>query len=482
MTTLVWLRRDLRLMDNPALHEASFEGAPIVPVYIWAPDEQAPWAPGSASRVWIHHALADLAARLEECGSRLIIRRGPSLEVLRALIRETGATRVFWNRLYEPAIRQRDERIKAALRADGVEARSFQAAILFEPHRIATQAGTPCQVFTPFWKRALTLDPPARPLPEPVLQRPENWPASDPPESLGLLPSIPWDSTIRAAWDMTERGALARLRAFLSGPVRTYGRDRDRPDLDGTSCLSPWLHHGQISPRTIWHETKDAEQELRGEELASAEHFLREVGWREFAHNILYHFPHTDRQPLRPEFARFPWADDPEGLEAWQKGQTGYPIVDAGMRQLWATGWMHNRVRMIVASFLTKHQLLPWLRGAEWFWDTLVDADLAQNTLGWQWTAGCGADAAPYFRIFNPISQGEKFDVTRAYVRRWVPELARLPEAHLFAPWEAPPGILRQAGVELGGNYPRPVVDHTTARERALAAFEALRQPAQGRA
>ena len=449
MTTILWLRHDLRLDDNPALIAAAARGA-VVPAFIWAPEEEAPWEPGAASRWWLHQSLEKLSAAFAKAGAPLLIRRGPSLEALRKLVKETGATHVAWNRRYEPAVITRDTGIKKALAADGLDVESFNGALLYEPMHVATKEGKPYQVFSPFWRALLGRDEPAEPAAAPKkLKAAEKQPKSVSIESLGLLPTIDWAGTMRKTWSPGEAGAEKRLERFVERGVADYHRERDRPDHDGTSALSPHLHFGELSPRRAWHAVRAA---AGGKPVAKltggAEAYLRELGWREFASHLLYHFPHTANTPLRADYARFPWAKDPVGLRAWQRGRTGFPIVDAGMRQLWATGWMHNRVRMIVASFLVKDLRITWLEGARWFWDTLVDADLAANTLGWQWAAGCGADAAPYFRIFNPTSQAEKFDPDEAYVKRW-------------------------AGVD-AADYPEPIVDHAEARKLALEALKAV--------
>ncbi len=476
---LVWFRQDLRLQDNPALAAALDRGGPVVAVYIHDDAGEGAWAPGAASRWWLHHALAALETSLRGRGSRLILARGPALEVLQGLVRATGAAAVFWNRRYEPAVVARDTAVKAALAAAGLEARSFGGALLFEPHGVANKSGGPFQVFTPYWRHCLELPvaPPARLGPGPF-PAPAAWPTSLELAALGLLPRVPWDAGLRAAWEPGEAGAARRLKRFVAAGMDGYDEGRDRPDQDGTSQLSPWLHTGELGPRQIWAAVRARSGDTGiFPPSPGAAVFLKEVGWREFAHHLLFHFPATPDRPLRAEFARFPWARDPGGrrLKAWQRGLTGYPIVDAGMHQLWHTGWMHNRVRMIVASFLIKHLLIPWTEGAAWFWDTLVDADLASNTLGWQWSAGCGADAAPFFRIFAPVRQGQKFDPEGGYVRRWVPELAGLPAAFIHAPWEAPEGELAAAGVKLGTSYPRPIVDHAEARQAAMAAFQRMR-------
>ncbi len=473
--TLVWFRRDLRLHDNPALRAAVERGRPILPVFVWSPEEEAPWEPGAATKWWLHHSLASLEKDLEQHGSRLIVLRGASREQLARLVREADDDAVYWNRLYDPALRDRDERLKTDLKQSGIDARSFNASLLIEPWQVATKQGKPYQVFTPFWKSwSAAFAPDAAFTPPRRLLAPQRFPQGLPLDELGLLPRIDWAAGFREAWQPGENGAQGQLEAFLDSTLSTYDRDRNRPDLPGSSRLSPFLHFGEISPHRIWRAVQER-TEGRALHDASAECFLRELGWREFAHHLLFYFPDTTARPLRPTFLEFPWEQNAKHLHAWRRGQTGYPLVDAGMRELWHTGWMHNRVRMVAASFLTKHLRIDWRAGARSFWDTLVDADLANNTLGWQWTAGCGADAAPYFRIFNPTTQAEKFDASGDYIRRWVPELAELAGRALFAPWEAAPETLRRAGIVLGRNYPRPIVDHDEARQAALAAYESIR-------
>jgi deoxyribodipyrimidine photo-lyase len=457
--TIVWFRRDLRLADNPALAAAVARGGPVVPVFIWAPDEETPWQPGAASRWWLHHSLLALADDLHKLGAPLIVRHGGSQAHLEEVIRLTGATAIFWNRLYEPALYQRDKKIAAALRRNGTEVQTFDANLLFEPESIAKQTGGPFQVFTPYWRRCLAEPPPTPPLSAPRgfqgltafgcpsrfarLEKTypdfsKGWKKQEKYfQALELLPKIDWAGGLRAAWQPGERGAQKLLKRF---DALAYAARRDVPSVAGTSRLAPHLHFGEISPRQIWHTLP-----------AGAAEFRRQLGWREFAHHLLWHFPHTAEQPLRAEFAHFPWDVDTTALKAWQRGRTGFPFVDAGLRELWSTGWMHNRVRMIVASFLVKDLRLSWLEGARWFWDTLVDADLANNTLGWQWAAGCGADAAPYFRVFNPALQQKKFDPTGDYIRRWLPEVGT-------------------------AAYPPPLVDHDAARLRALEAYGTMRR------
>jgi deoxyribodipyrimidine photo-lyase len=475
-TTLLWLRRDLRLADNPALAAALDDSDRLLPVYIHAPDEEAPWQPGAASRWWLHHSLTALADQLAERGSRLIIARGASLPTLRRLIQATGASRCHWNRGYDPALIARDTRVKQALRADGIDCRSHNAALLFEPWQIKTGAGEPYRVFTPYWRRCQ--GELAR-LPDPLHASAALPPVPDGvdgllTEALDLLPRIPWDVGLRESWQPGEIGAYERLERFIDGALEGYRDGRDLPAHIGTSRLSPHLHFGEISPRQIVGRL--AQAGLGGSDVDA---FVRELGWREFSYHLLYHFPQTPESPLNPRFVDFPWRDgDTEPLlRAWQRGRTGIPIVDAGMRELWHTGWMHNRVRMIVASLLTKNLRLPWQHGARWFWDTLVDADLANNTQGWQWSAGSGADAAPYFRIFNPVRQGERFDPDGTYVRRWCPELAQLPKEWVHQPWAAPKDLLRAANVDLGRDYPLPIVDLAKTRGEALAAYDQIKDP-----
>jgi len=475
---VVWFRRDLRLEDNPALHAAASAARPVVPLFIWAPDEDGAWPAGSASRWWLDRSLRLLDDDLRALGASLLIRRGPTLAALLEVIRQTGASTIYWNRRYEPAAIACDREVKAALRSMGVEVRTFNASLLVEPWVVATKAGTPFQVFTPFWRTICEMLSVAPALPAPLrIAGLAPSPASLPLDGLDLQPRIDWAAGLRDAWVPGEAGAADALREFCAEHLRAYARQRDVPGVSGTSRLSPYLHFGEIGPRQVWRAVSAAVGRDDGCAPA-ADTYLREIGWREFGYHLLFHFPDTPTLPLRPAFRAFPWADDPRVLRAWQRGRTGYPIVDAGMRELWATGWMHNRVRMIVASFLVKHLLLPWQAGAAWFWDTLVDADLASNTLGWQWTAGCGADAAPYFRVFNPILQGEKFDPLGTYVRRWVPELAALPNALIHQPWKAGPLALAAAGVVLGRDYPQPIVEHAAARQRALAAFARIKHAA----
>lgn len=462
---MVWFRQDLRIADNPALSAAARRGSSVIPVFIYDPEQEGRWSPGGAARWWLHHSLYELDKELRGRGSCLIIRKGNTLGNLEELIRQSQADTVFWNRRYEPTARRQDNKIADTLKRRGLAVETFNAALLFEPDDVLNKQGEPYRVFTPYYHACLARGEPGPPIPAPRrLSAPQSWPRSLKLADLQLMPTIDWAGGLAEAWKPGEVAASKCLKRFMARALHDYNEQRERPDREGTSRLSPYLHWGEIGPRQVRSPLKDKSGR-------DAEAFLRQLIWREFAHHLLYHFPHTPTEPLRSEFARFPWTNRRKLLLAWQRGRTGYPLVDAGMRQLWHTGWMHNRVRMIVASFLVKHLMIPWTAGAEWFWDTLVDADLANNTFGWQWTAGCGADAAPYFRIFNPVSQAERFDPDGRYVRRWIPELSRMPAPWIHQPWEASTSILDESGVRLGRSYPEPIVEHHEARRRALAAY-----------
>ncbi len=456
MTTLLWLRNDLRLADNPALVAALEVVGPLLPLYIHDPAAAGPWAPGGASRWWLHHSLAALGADLAARGSRLHLAQGDSLAVLQGLVAELGVTRVVWNRRYEPWAIAQDRAIKATLEQAGVEVQSHNAALLYEPWQLLKGDGTPYKVFTPYWKamqqRGLAHQP--WPIPECLPAAPATEGVAL--EQLALLPMIAWDTGFAPLWAPGEAGAVRRLELFLRDALREYDARRDFPAESFTSGLAAHLHFGEIGPRQILAA-------VRG--VPGAEPWLRQLAWREFAVSLLYYFPQTVDEPLDGRFAAYPWAQDAEALLRWQRGQTGIPLVDAGMRELWTTGTMHNRVRMVVASFLTKNLRQPWQAGAAWFWDTLLDADQANNTMGWQWVAGCGADAAPYFRVFNPVLQGEKFDPQGAYVRRWVPELGRLSGKAIHQPWRS--GVVR--------GYPPPMVDLAQSRALALEGYARIK-------
>ncbi|MBB4593143.1 cryptochrome/photolyase family protein [Xanthomonas cannabis] len=467
---IVWFRRDLRLEDNPALRAALDAGHHPIPLYIDAPHEEGEWTPGAASRSWRHHSLAALEASLRALGSGLVVRTGSSEQVLGEVIAQTGAVAVYWNRKYEPATQSRDAQIKRNLRERGIEVQSCNASLLFEPWQLSTQQGGPYKVFTPFWRNALTQLqlPAAVAVPRSLPPLPATLP-SVALESLALRPDLKWDTGFWEHWQPGEAGAHEMLEIFIDGALNGYRDNRDRPDRVGTSQLSPHLHFGEIAPWRIAGTLEAHRNACNGAEIDG---YIRQLGWRDFAYHLLHHFPDTTNRNLNPRFEGFAWAKaDPVVLQAWQRGRTGIPIVDAGMRQLWHTGWMHNRVRMIVASLLCKHLRVHWVEGARWFWDTLVDADLANNTMGWQWVAGTGADAAPYFRVFNPVTQAEKFDPQAAYITRWVPELGKLAVKERFAPWLHPLSLAR-----LAPEYPRsPIIGLAEGRDAALAAYAKTR-------
>ncbi len=465
---IVWFRQDLRLTDNPALAEAAATGRPVIPLYVL--DETGD-ALGGASLWWLDKSLAALDAGLGERGSRLILRRGDPALRISEIIAATGAGAVYWNRLYDRHAVARDSALKSDLKAAGIEVVSCNGGLLAEPWTVKTGGGEPYKVFTPYWRAARAkIEPvPARPAP-PTLPAPATWPHGDRLADWGLHPRNPDWSGGFSIWTPGEDGANTALERFLQRGLADYAQARDRPDVEGTSRLSPHLHFGEIGPRQVLRAAMAS-----GAPADQVDKFLSELGWREFNHHLLFHWPDLPTENFKPSFNGFPWRDDPAGLRAWQRGQTGYPIVDAGMRELWTTGFMHNRVRMIVGSFLIKDLLIDWREGERWFRDTLVDADIAQNAANWQWVAGSGADASPWFRIFNPVTQGEKFDPDGAYVRRWVPELARAPARAIHAPWTVDPALLAGCGVRLGTTYPRPIVDHAEARDRALAAYKQIR-------
>ncbi|MFH1145177.1 MAG: deoxyribodipyrimidine photo-lyase [Candidatus Eisenbacteria bacterium] len=485
---LLWFRQDLRLADNPALCAAAEAGLAVIPVFIWSPEEEGRRPPGAAGRYWLHQSLAALDAELRKRRARLILRRGSTAAELGRLLAETRACAIYWNRRYEPEAVKQAARLRRELAAENVELRDYAGSLLCEPHAVRTKAGTPFKVFTPFYRAALQQYrhepvPPSAP----PMESPAHWPRSLNLDALDLLPRVDWAGGIRRFWRCGERAAQERLAQFVDEQVDDYDRLHDRPDRDGTSCLSPHFHFGEISPQQAWDAVIRAAERRAASPAAprsaarknpwpaGAEAFLRQLFWREFSCHVLAHFPRLPDQPLHPQFARLPWKRSGRELKAWQSGRTGYPVIDAAMRQLWETGWMHNRARMIVGSFLVKDLLIRWQEGERWFWDTLVDADLACNAFNWQWTAGCGADPAPFFRIFNPVLQGQKFDPQGDYVRRYVPELARMPARYIHAPWAAPEGILKEAGVDLGRTYPQPMVDHAEARDRALLALASVK-------
>jgi deoxyribodipyrimidine photo-lyase len=477
--SIMLFQSDLRLADNPALSAAVRRGQPLICLYVWNPKATGYDMPGAASRWWLHHSLQSLSANLQNVGNRLLIRMGHTHAVLLDLLSRFKHFHVFWNHSCEPAALESEGRILSLLEAKKVQGTGFYGNNLVDPASIKTQAEKPYRVFTPFWKRLQSKLPLSPPLPAPktLPPPPTGNLKSKGVSSLQLLPTIDWLQGIRESWTPGEKGAQAALKKFLRAPAKVYATDRDRPDVPHTSRMSPHLHFGEISPGKIWHTLQHAKQQNRNaQNRKSYDAYLRQIAWREFAHYLLFHFPYTVHEPLYATYQAFPWRNETDSLSAWRKGLTGYPIVDAGMRELWHTGWMHNRVRMITASFLTKDLLLPWQKGAAWFWDTLVDADLANNTLGWQWVAGCGADASPFFRIFNPITQGVKFDPAGRYVRKWVPELAGLPAPWIHQPWEAPALMMAEANICLGETYPSPIIDHAAARNRALRTYRQFKK------
>ncbi len=471
---IMWFRNDLRLADNPALL-AACKHPSLLPIFIWSPDEEGDWAPGAASRWWLHRALVDLDQRLRTMGSFLYVAEGRSQDVLLRLVAEYGADAVYWNRRYEPAIIARDSLIKKSLITAGTNVETCNGSCLFEPWEVLKKDGSPYQVYTAFWNAIKKKENVRAPLASPSLPRPPDAGCSSTSiDALALNPKLPWDGGLVAKWRPGEDAGLEVLEHFVADGLALYKENRDVPSEPGTSLISPYLHFGHLSPVQAWHKILAKFGSFHGLD-AHGEQYLKELVWRDFAINLIFYYPHTTTKPLREQFANFPWVKSKRQLSAWQGGLTGYPIVDAGMRELWHTGWMHNRVRMIVASFLVKDLRISWLEGARWFWDTLVDADLASNTMGWQWAGGCGADAAPYFRVFNPTLQGQRFDPEGHYVRKWLPELAHLPNDWLHKPWEAQPGILGAAGVVLGKTYPKPIVDHGLAKMEALMAYDSIK-------
>ena len=468
--SLIWFRQDLRLADNPALNAAA-EAGTVLPIYILDDISAGDWAIGAASRAWLHYSLDALDRAL---GRRLQLFVGDAREVIDRLVNTLPVTAVYWNRCYEPWRIERDARIKSELNARDIETASFNGSLLWEPWTVSKQDGTAYRVFTPFYRRGcLAAEAPRLPLPAPASNNyhTEPLPGSVPLDQLALLPAQDWHRQLITHWQIGEAAAAHRLEDFCSSGIEGYRRGRDYPAMDSVSRLSPYLHFGEISPNQVWHRIR---QEALAQNNDDIEHYTRELAWREFSHHLLYHFPHLPERNFNAKYDAFQWLDNDTGIEAWKGGNTGFPIVDAGMRELWKTGYMHNRVRMIVASFLIKNMLVHWREGENWFWDCLVDADLANNSAGWQWCAGSGADAAPYFRIFNPVLQSEKFDPQGEYLVRYCPELAGLPAKLRHKPWEASAAQLAAAGIRPGIDYPAPMLDLKVTRERALARFKAL--------
>jgi deoxyribodipyrimidine photo-lyase len=461
-----WFRQDLRLHDNPSLVAAAEQGT-VLPVYILDDANANEASMGQASRCWLHHSLQALQQSLH---GKLLLAAGDPITILLKLVQQYAVQAVYWNRCYEPWRIKRDKAIKQQLQAAGIEVHSFNGSLLWEPWEIKKGDGTSYKVFTPFYRQACNIGLVREPLPKPrKLNLSHELAPGMTVADLTLLPRINWDQKVLSSWQVGERGANERLQVFLTQDLNGYKQGRDFPAAGNISRLSPHIHFGEISPGQIWYAAK---QQPPSDDL---EHFLRELCWREFSYHLLYYFPELPTKNLQAKFDSFAWRDDDAALQRWQQGQTGYPIIDAGMRELWQTGYMHNRVRMIVGSFLVKNLLLHWHHGYAWFWDCLFDADLANNSASWQWIAGCGADAAPYFRVFNPVTQGQKFDPQGDYTRCFVPELAQMPDKYLFNPWQAPVSVLQQAKVVLGKTYPEPIVDLAWSRKRALEVFAKLK-------
>jgi deoxyribodipyrimidine photo-lyase len=469
---IYWFRQDLRLKDNATLTAAANTGRPIICVYILDQDQNNHWPNGAASLWWLHHSLSLLSDSLKALNIKLILRKGSVIEELDNIIQSSSAESLYFSRHYEPYNSELESQINQHY-SNKIEVKRFRGYLLYEPEAIRTGKDEPYKVFTPFYRNCLKTSTPSAPVPAPkslvsytkkiVSDRLSDW---------NLCVKKPnWAKGFTDYWVPGELGAHQSLKDFINHSGNKYPVLRNRPDVTGTSRLSPHMHFGEISPRQIWTAINNSQKILEH----NGEAYLRQLIWRDFAYHLLVHWPDFPDKPFRKEFSKFPWKTDTKSLHAWQQGNTGYPIVDAGMRELWKTGWMHNRVRMIVASFLIKDLLIPWQQGEAWFWDTLVDANLANNAAGWQWVAGSGADAAPYFRVFNPVLQGEKFDPLGDYVREWVPELKHMPKKHIHSPWLAPEEILITAKVTLGKNYPHPIVDHSVARDRALAAYKKLK-------
>lgn len=473
-----WFRNDLRIQDNPAL-VAACKHQKVLLIYIAEPDTSE-WSPGQASDWWLHHSLQALQESLYEHGKVLHLFQGSPTKVFERILAKIDVGGVYWNRRYEPDSVDRDRQVKLDLLDKKICVQSFKGSLLAEPWENLKNDGNPYLVYTPYWKKFLSFEV------SDCLKAPYGFKNISSVKSklheftvnledLELLPSIGWDYEMKRSWQVGENAAQQKLAKFLKNDLDAYSDARDIPGKSGTSLLSPHLHFGEISPKMIWHKVASATGKPMDTLQGGALQYAKEVVWREFAYSILFHNPNTTNEPLQKKFSNFPWSSSKKNLKLWQKGKTGYPIVDAGMRELWATGYMHNRVRMVVASFLVKHLRINWVEGAKWFWDCLLDADLASNSLGWQWAAGCGADAAPYFRVFNPILQGEKFDKRGEYVKRWCPELKDLPPKYLHKPWEAPQSVLVEAGVKLGDCYPLPIVDHKAARLSALDAYKKIK-------
>lgn len=465
MKILHWFRQDLRIKDNPSLFSGSSKT--VLPVYILDETSGHPFPLGAASKWWLHYSLHSLKKDLQ---GALSFYKGNPKEILLALVEKHGIQKVVWNRCYDPWRMMQDQEIKQTLRQKGIDVESFNGSLLWEPFDILKQDKTPYKVFTPFYQKGcLGFGAPRKPLPVPQGLDLFLDPDALPLRNLSLLPTHPWSEKFKPYWSVGEKSAWKQFNHFVDGHLDFYKSGRDFPSLSHVSRLSPHLHFGEISPHQLWDRIQKREPDVH------SECFLKELGWREFSYYLLYHFPTLPHKNFQQKFDDFPWEKNDDFLRAWQKGLTGYPIIDAGMKELWETGYMHNRVRMIVGSFLIKNLLIHWKKGEQWFFDCLVDADLASNAASWQWVAGSGADAAPYFRIFNPITQAKKFDAEGLYIKKFVPELKNLPVPYIFEPWNAPPAVLEKAGVTLGKTYPYPIIDLKESRQKALYSFSCLR-------
>lgn len=469
---VVWMRRSLRLADNPALLEATKNHKAVLCCFVLDPQDS--WANGSAIRSWLDKSLRSLTQELVSKGSQLYIAQGNAVSEILRICEETKAKKLYVPKRYDSWGLFEEKKLQSKVSGLDLQLELLQSYLLWEPLDVLTNMKTPYKVYTAFWNACLKVPPPAKPLPAPkTVHCPLTlFKASVEIDKLKLKPKINWDSVFFEEWEVGETAAHKNLSRLLKSTISSYEVNRNIPGIAGTSRLSPHLALGEISPRQIWWKVleKRGEKNLSFSELV----YLKELVWREFSQHLIFHFPQLVSEPLRENFKRFPWKKDPEAFDKWKRGMTGFPIVDAGMRELWKTGWMHNRVRMIVASFLVKNMMVSWKEGADWFQDTLVDFDLANNVLGWQWVAGCGVDASPFFRIFNPILQGEKFDKDGAYVKKWCPELAELPSKWIHQPFSAPASVLAEYGLVLGKNYPLPMLKLPESRDLALKAFKKI--------
>ncbi|KIL50103.1 deoxyribodipyrimidine photo-lyase [Jeotgalibacillus alimentarius] len=465
MTAIVWIRKDLRLHDNPGLYHTAETGK-VLPVYIFDEDDKI----GSAQKWFLHHALESFQKRLKSAGSELLILSGKPSEILPDIVEKYEADSIHWNRQYEPAVFNRDREIGESLHKNGISVNTYEGRLLLPPWDVKKNNGDPYKVFTPFYKALQKHDiPQALPAVKNIEPASFNKRDSLSLDDLKLLPEINWTSGMEKRWTPSEEAAVRRFNAFLDKKLKVYKSKRDFPSEEASSALSPYFALGLLSVRSVYHSIKKSAE-------AAGEPFIRQLVWRDFAYSLITHFPETKTDPMNEQFKSFKWMDESDQLKAWKHGKTGFPIVDAGMRELWTTGYMHNRVRMITGSFLTKDLLIHWREGADWFDDTLVDADVANNVMGWQWVAGSGADASPFFRIFNPTTQSSKFDPNGEYIRQWIPELKHMPTKHIHDPSSAPDDVLEEAGVQIGRDYPEPIVDHKAARQRALDHYDDVKK------